>query len=208
MRSASRVVFGPHDRRAVPFERQNGERPGRQKMLLGAAAMIAFMADSGHDRRLAVVPAVNGDAGALADRRARAVRGDEEPRVQHGSRPLQLRTRRARRSCVDLADSDAARNATPTSLRLRFQRGDQVAVLDHVGERLARLDLAGEGEEDRTHRVAEPAVGDNHVEDRLRSPPPRSAKRPAFRTAAAPPRRCAEARSSSARLRPASGRPP
>ncbi len=36
-----------------------------------------------------------------------------------------------------------------------------------MGERLTRLDLAGEGEEDRTHRVAEPAVGDNHVEDRL-----------------------------------------
>ena len=41
-------------------------------------------------------------------------------------------------------------------------------VLDHVGERLARLDLAGEGEKDRPHRVVEPAVGDDHVEDRLR----------------------------------------
>ena len=36
-----------------------------------------------------------------------------------------------------------------------------------MGERLAWLDLAGEGEEDRPHRVVEPAVGDDHVEDRL-----------------------------------------
>src|SRR5208282_6901082 len=32
--------LGPHDRRAMPLERENGERPGRQKVLLGATAMI------------------------------------------------------------------------------------------------------------------------------------------------------------------------
>ena len=36
-----------------------------------------------------------------------------------------------------------------------------------MGERLARLDLAGESEKHRPHRVVEPAVGDDHVEDRL-----------------------------------------
>ena len=36
------------------------------------------------------------------------------------------------------------------------------------GEGLARFDVAGEGEKDRPHRVVEPAVGDDHVEDRLR----------------------------------------
>ncbi len=51
--------------------------------------------------------------------------------------------------------------------RLGFQRVDEMAVLDHVGERLARLDLAGEGEKHRPHRVVEPAVSDDHVEDRL-----------------------------------------
>ncbi len=35
-------------------------------------------------------------------------------------------------------------------------------------ERLAGLDIAGEGQEGRAHRVVEPAVGDDHVEDRLR----------------------------------------
>ena len=52
--------------------------------------------------------------------------------------------------------------------RFRGQRSDQKTVLDHMGERLARLDLAGEGEKHRPHRVVEPAVGDHHVEDRLR----------------------------------------
>ena len=37
-----------------------------------------------------------------------------------------------------------------------------------MGERLARLDFAGEGEKHRPHRVVDPAVGDDHVEDRLR----------------------------------------
>ena len=36
-----------------------------------------------------------------------------------------------------------------------------------MGERLAFLDFAGEGEKNRPHRVVEPAVGHHHVEDRL-----------------------------------------
>ena len=35
----------------------------------------------------------------------------------------------------------------------RDQRIDQMAVLDHVRERLARLDIAGEGQEHRTGGV-------------------------------------------------------
>jgi hypothetical protein len=38
--------------------------------------------------------------------------------------------------------------------RLGDQRGDERRVLDHVREWLPRRDLAGEGEESRTHRVA------------------------------------------------------
>ena len=44
-------------------------------------------------------------------------------------------------------------------VRLLLQRIEQEAVLDHVRERLARLDVAGEGEEDRTHGVFDAAVG-------------------------------------------------
>ena len=56
--------------------------PAGQKMLDGAAFVVAFVADRGHDGRLAVFPAVHGNAGLLADRGARAVGGDEKPRVE------------------------------------------------------------------------------------------------------------------------------
>ncbi len=36
-----------------------------------------------------------------------------------------------------------------------------------MGERLARLDLATEGEKCRPHGIPEPAVGNDHVENRL-----------------------------------------
>ena len=52
--------------------------------------------------------------------------------------------------------------------RLRLQRANQKPVLDHVSERLARFDLAAERQKRRPHGVVEPAVGDRHVEDRLR----------------------------------------
>ena len=45
----------------------------------------------------------------------------------------------------------------------------ELAALDHVGEGLAGLDVAREGQEDRPDRVAEAAVGDHHVEDGLRA---------------------------------------
>ena len=36
-----------------------------------------------------------------------------------------------------------------------------------MGERFARLDFAGEREKGWPHRIAKPAVGDRHIEDRL-----------------------------------------
>ena len=49
-------------------------------MLLGAAVMIALVRDGGDDAGLIVVPADAADAGRLADRRTRAVGGDQESR--------------------------------------------------------------------------------------------------------------------------------
>ena len=72
------LFLGPHDRRALALERQDRERPRRQEMLLGAAVMIALVRDGGDDARLTVVPADAADAGRLADRRARAIGGDQE----------------------------------------------------------------------------------------------------------------------------------
>ena len=53
-------------------------------------------------------------------------------------------------------------------LGARDQRIDQIAVFDHMRERLARLDIAGKGQEYRPGRVLQPRIGHDHVEDRLR----------------------------------------
>src|SRR5262249_60405342 len=78
-------LLGPHDRRAVApsgiaCERQDRERPSREKMLLGAPVMIALVGDGGDDGGLAVAPAVAGYACPAADRRMRAIGRDKEAR--------------------------------------------------------------------------------------------------------------------------------
>src|ERR1700682_1113075 len=73
-------LFGPDDRRAAAHERQNRERPGGEGMLLGAAVMIALVRDRRDYGGLPVAPAIAGDARALADRRMRAVGGDQQAR--------------------------------------------------------------------------------------------------------------------------------
>ena len=161
------------------FQRQDRERTRREEMLLGAPVMIALVRHRGDDGGLAVAPAVAGDACALANRRTRAVGGDQKPRRDRSAiRELtSMRVTIPAREpsptlCGDGEMSATAdrRSATPSCLPLH-QRRDQRRVLDHVGERLARLDLAVEGEESRPHRVVQPAVGDHHVENRLRLRP-------------------------------------
>ena len=66
-------------------------------------------------------------------------------------------------------DTAVARRSTPGRFRARRQRIDQMAVLDHVRERFARLDIAGKGQKRRTGGVLQFGVGDDHVENRLRS---------------------------------------
>src|SRR4051812_16275960 len=61
-----RAILGPHQRRPRALQRQDRERPSGQKMLLGAAAMIALMADGDDNAGLVVVPAMGGDPCALA----------------------------------------------------------------------------------------------------------------------------------------------
>src|SRR5439155_16572118 len=53
-------------------------------------------------------------------------------------------------------------------LRAPGEGCDQRPVLHHMREWLARLDIAAEGEKHRPHRIAQAAVGDHHVADRLR----------------------------------------
>ena len=133
-------------------------------MLLGASLVVALVRDIDDDGGLAVIPAMGGDAGCAANtssarRRRRRAGGRQSSAVGE-----------CRRHAVAIAQKCGdGRGLQADANLLRFCRQgiDQQAVLDHVGERLARLDLAGEGEEGRPHRVAEPAVGDDHVEDRL-----------------------------------------
>ena len=47
-------------------------------MLFGAALVIAFVRDGGDNAGLIVAPADAADAGGPADRRARAIGGDQE----------------------------------------------------------------------------------------------------------------------------------
>ena len=134
-------------------------------MLLGAAVMVALMADGDHDAGLIVVPAMGGDPGALAQFRARAVGGHQQARLDDaavGQRHIDAVGARIERRHRGGAQIDAF------GLGARDQRIDQMAVLDHMRERLARLDIAREGQEHRTGGVFQLRVGDDHVEDRLR----------------------------------------
>ena len=69
---------------------------------------------------------------------------------------------------------EAARPATPSMMSMpssaarRRSAPFSVLVGDHVGEGLARRDLAVEGEEHRPHRIGGARIGDDHLGDRLR----------------------------------------
>ena len=135
-------------------------------MLFGAALVIALVADRDHDSGLIVVPAMGGDAGALAQFRPRAVGGHQKTRFDDAA----VRKRHV--------DSVAARGKIgnresakidPFGGRVLNQRVDQIAVLDHVRERFARLDISGKCQEYRPRRVFQFRIGDDHIQDRLRA---------------------------------------
>ena len=135
-------------------------------MLLGAALMIALVADGDDDAGLIVVPAMGGDAGALAQFRARAVGRHQQARLDRaavGQRHIDAIGARGEIGHRAGAQIDAL------GLGARGQRIDQLAVFDHVREGLARLDMAGESQEHRTGGVFQLGIGDDHVEDRLRA---------------------------------------
>ena len=163
-------LLGPHDRRTVAHggiagQRQDCKRPGGKKMLLGAPVMVALVGDGGDDGGLAVAPAVAGDPGALADRRMRAIGGDQKPRGERlaiGQAHIGVVARKR-----EISDGRRPQRHTFV-LRLRRQRSEQRAILDHVGERLARLHIAIEAQKHRPHDVGEAAIGHHHIEDGLR----------------------------------------
>ncbi len=79
------ALLGPHQRRALSRQRQDRERAGGQEMFLGAAVMVALVADRDHDAGLIIFPAMGGDAGALAQLRARAVGRHQQARLDHAA---------------------------------------------------------------------------------------------------------------------------
>ena len=112
-------------------------------MLLGAAMMIALVRHRGDDAGLAVVPAEA--AGCRRARGSPSARRRRRPasRAAIGSPSAKL-DRRCCPAAVSNPVTASARSSTPSALRLADQRIDQRPVLDHVRERLARLDLAAE----------------------------------------------------------------
>ncbi len=102
-------------RRAVAGQRQDRERPGRQEMLFGAAVMIALVRHGGDDAGLIVVPADAADAGALADRRARAIGGDQKLRRDASPSGGQLDVD-ALRVRLRSRSPRSARSSTPSAL--------------------------------------------------------------------------------------------
>ena len=110
-------------------------------------------------------------SGALADGGPRAVGGNQQTRRDRaavGKCDFHLMCRPSLHGRVGKIFHRTGAQIDAEIACFRLQRADQKAVLDHVGERLARFDLATESEKRGPHRIVEPAVGDRHVEDRLR----------------------------------------
>src|SRR5262249_59914013 len=119
-------------------------------------------------------PAMRSDSRVVADGRQRVSGGEEKTRAQ--------RLRMAQSGATATAIRRRVIIACGGKRKTRHRRGSQIdaklarlgrehvnknSVLDHMGERFARLDLAGESEKSRPHRIAKPAVGNHHVENRL-----------------------------------------
>ncbi len=164
-------VLGPDDRGAVAErpagrERQDRERPRRQEVLDGAALVVALMGDRRDDRRLRVRPADPADAGLLAQPRARAVGSDQEMGVRAAAageraatpprpRPRSPRPRRGagRRPPHGRPSISAAASAPLSTIWAKGSPGStSPSKVRNTGRTGSR----------------DPAVGDHHVEDRLR----------------------------------------
>jgi hypothetical protein len=152
----------PHNAGKAPAHWQDGEGPGGQEMLFGAALVVALVGDGGDDGGHAGVPADHRDLGELAQLRARAVGGDDQSRPE----PLAGRKhdlsrvaprRKLGRCGGDRLDAERGGGFA--------QRGANIIVERHMRERLVARGLEAQLLE--PHRVAHPPVGDGHLKDRL-----------------------------------------
>ena len=104
----------PDDARLAPGQRQDGERAGRQEMLLSHAFVVALVRDGGDDAGLVVVPAVGGNRGERAQLRARAVGRDGEAGAEAAAV--------GERKFGDVLTGAPARDRLPRRARLRASR--------------------------------------------------------------------------------------
>ena len=131
-------------------------------MLLGAPFVIALVRDRCDDAGLAGVPAHSGNIGERAQLGAQAVGGDDQPRTQNlAAGEIDPRGVPARREARHrLPDRlDAERGGDPG------ERARDVVVERHMRERLSLARV--EFQVLHPHRVADAAVVDDHVQDRL-----------------------------------------
>src|SRR5258708_8958876 len=122
-------------------------------MLLGASAVIALMRTGGDDAGLAIVPAMDGDAGALPDAGVRTIGGDQEPGRDRA--PIRKRDQNVR-ARIGLAGHALRHQLDTIKLGALDQRGKQWLVLHHMSKWSARLDLPVEADDHRAHRVPHP----------------------------------------------------
>ena len=164
-------LLGPDDRGAAAFERQDCERSCRKKVLLGAPVMIAFMLDVDHDGGLAVIPAMSGDAGGArgssSARRRRRREGASRSRRRHSDATQMIDVPRSLRGRKFLSTA-AALSSTPTSRAFASSASTSLRFSIMWANGSPGSISPRKGEKDRPHRIVEPAVGDDHVEDRLR----------------------------------------
>ena len=125
----------PDDARPAAGQRQDGERAGRQEMLLRPAFVLALVLDGGDDAGLVIVPAERGNVGQRAELRARPVRRCRQTRPQASA--VGKRKRRSVPAWRPVGDrSHNARHAEPVAERR--QRRDDIVDEGHVGERVGR----------------------------------------------------------------------
>ena len=95
----------PDDARLASGQRQDGERAGRQEVLLGHAFVVALMRDGRDDAGLVVVPAVGRNRGERAQLRPRAVGRDGEA----GAKPAAVGERKLGDALAGTPARDRAR---------------------------------------------------------------------------------------------------
>ena len=156
--------LGPYQRRAFSRQRQDRKRTRGQEVLLGAAVVIALMADGDDDAGLVVFPAMGRDPGAFAQSRLRPIGRHQQARRDGGA----LAQRHGDAIGLSIISSHTrGAQIDAFGLRALHQRIDQMPIFDHVREGFAGFDVACEGQECRTGCVLEPGVRHDHVEDRL-----------------------------------------